>query len=83
MPVNDEMRVVDKHGKPLKNVFCIGDANGKYMLAHAASAQVSKQVFKLDSLGALLPSLAWYLIFEFLVRSITSTDRADGFKYFD
>merc|ERR1712060_1044787 len=26
-------------GKPVPNVYCIGDANGKYMLAHAASAQ--------------------------------------------
>jgi pyruvate/2-oxoglutarate dehydrogenase complex dihydrolipoamide dehydrogenase (E3) component len=32
--------VVGKDGKPLSNVYCIGDANGKYMLAHAASAQV-------------------------------------------
>jgi pyruvate/2-oxoglutarate dehydrogenase complex dihydrolipoamide dehydrogenase (E3) component len=31
--------VLDKDGKVLPNVYCIGDANGKYMLAHAASAQ--------------------------------------------
>jgi hypothetical protein len=32
-------QVLDKAGKVLPNVYCIGDANGKYMLAHAASAQ--------------------------------------------
>ncbi len=39
IPVNDKMQVIDASGKPLTNVFCIGDANGKYMLAHAASSQ--------------------------------------------
>jgi dihydrolipoamide dehydrogenase len=39
VPVNDKMQVVDSSGKAMTNVFCIGDANGKYMLAHAASAQ--------------------------------------------
>lgn len=39
VPVNEKMQVLDQSGKPLTNVFCIGDANGKYMLAHAASAQ--------------------------------------------
>jgi dihydrolipoamide dehydrogenase len=39
VPVNDKMQVTGKDGKTLPNVFCIGDANGKYMLAHAASAQ--------------------------------------------
>ena len=39
IPVNEKMQVVDSSGKALENVFCIGDANGKYMLAHAASAQ--------------------------------------------
>lgn len=39
VPVNDRMQMVDKNGKTIPNVFCIGDANGKYMLAHAASAQ--------------------------------------------
>ncbi len=33
------MEVVGKDGKIVPNVYCIGDANGKYMLAHAASAQ--------------------------------------------
>lgn len=40
MPVNEKMEVTDAAGKVVPNVYCIGDANGKYMLAHAASAQV-------------------------------------------
>ena len=39
VPVNDKMQVLDKAGKVVSGVYCIGDANGKYMLAHAASAQ--------------------------------------------
>ena len=34
------MEVLDKSGQVVPHVYCIGDANGKYMLAHAASAQV-------------------------------------------
>lgn len=33
------MRVVGTDGKPVEGLYCIGDANGKLMLAHAASAQ--------------------------------------------
>lgn len=44
VPVDEKMHVLDKAGKVLSNVYCIGDANGKYMLAHAASAQVSQAV---------------------------------------
>lgn len=33
-------QVLDAEGKVVPHVYCIGDANGKYMLAHAASAQV-------------------------------------------
>ena len=39
IPVNEKMQVLDKDGKVAQGVWCIGDANGKYMLAHAASAQ--------------------------------------------
>jgi dihydrolipoamide dehydrogenase len=39
VPVSDKMEVLGKDGKPVPHVYCIGDANGKYMLAHAASAQ--------------------------------------------
>jgi dihydrolipoamide dehydrogenase len=39
--VDDHMRVLNKKGgSVVPNVYCIGDANGKLMLAHAASAQV-------------------------------------------
>eukprot|EP00746_Dinoflagellata_sp_MGD_P032864 gnl/MRDRNA2_/MRDRNA2_178301_c0_seq1.p1 gnl/MRDRNA2_/MRDRNA2_178301_c0~~gnl/MRDRNA2_/MRDRNA2_178301_c0_seq1.p1 ORF type:complete len:179 (+),score=50.23 gnl/MRDRNA2_/MRDRNA2_178301_c0_seq1:2-538(+) len=33
------MRVTDKDGNLVEGLWCIGDANGKMMLAHAASAQ--------------------------------------------
>jgi len=39
IPVDDKMNVLDTAGKPVPHLWCIGDANGKYMLAHAASAQ--------------------------------------------
>lgn len=39
VPVDEKMRVLDKDGNAVPNLFCIGDANGKLMLAHAASAQ--------------------------------------------
>jgi dihydrolipoamide dehydrogenase len=39
IPVDERMRVLDTAGKPVEGVWCIGDANGKMMLAHAASAQ--------------------------------------------
>ena len=32
-------QVMDTNGKAVPHVYCIGDANGKLMLAHAASAQ--------------------------------------------
>ncbi|KAK9833089.1 hypothetical protein WJX74_006791 [Apatococcus lobatus] len=39
VPVNDYMQVLDEKNKVVPHVYCIGDANGKFMLAHAASAQ--------------------------------------------
>jgi len=39
-PTRAPTQVLDKDGKVVPHVYCIGDANGKYMLAHAASAQV-------------------------------------------
>ncbi|CAM8989751.1 unnamed protein product [Rhodiola kirilowii] len=39
IPVNERMQVIDKDGKLVPHLYCIGDANGKLMLAHAASAQ--------------------------------------------
>jgi dihydrolipoamide dehydrogenase len=39
--VDEHMRVLDKQGgNVVPHLYCIGDANGKMMLAHAASAQV-------------------------------------------
>eukprot|EP00899_Mesostigma_viride_P015373 jgi/Mesvir1/23837/Mv10642-RA.1 len=37
--VDEKMRVKDKEGKIVPHLYCIGDANGVMMLAHAASAQ--------------------------------------------
>lgn len=39
VPVNEKMQVTDSNGNVVEGVWCIGDANGKMMLAHAASAQ--------------------------------------------
>lgn len=39
VPVNERMQVIDKDGNLVPHLYCIGDANGKMMLAHAASAQ--------------------------------------------
>ncbi|XP_071692157.1 dihydrolipoyl dehydrogenase 1, chloroplastic-like [Rutidosis leptorrhynchoides] len=39
VPVDERMRVIDAKGKTVPHLYCIGDANGKLMLAHAASAQ--------------------------------------------
>jgi dihydrolipoamide dehydrogenase len=38
IPVNDRMEVLSQ-GEPVPNLYAIGDATGKMMLAHAASAQ--------------------------------------------
>ncbi|KMZ76231.1 Dihydrolipoyl dehydrogenase [Zostera marina] len=39
VPVSERMEVLDANGNVVPHVYCIGDANGKMMLAHAASAQ--------------------------------------------
>ncbi|AQK91500.1 Dihydrolipoyl dehydrogenase 1, chloroplastic [Zea mays] len=39
VPVDERMQVMDATGNVVPNLYCIGDANGKLMLAHAASAQ--------------------------------------------
>ncbi|KAL3505653.1 hypothetical protein ACH5RR_031035 [Cinchona calisaya] len=39
VPVDERMQVIDKNGNLVPHLYCIGDANGKMMLAHAASAQ--------------------------------------------
>ena len=50
IPVTDKMEVLDTDGKVVPHVYCIGDANGKYMLAHAASAQVQPPVTSFSNL---------------------------------
>jgi len=37
--VDEKMRALDDDGKVIDGLWCIGDLNGKMMLAHAASAQ--------------------------------------------
>nr|APB87929.1 dihydrolipoyl dehydrogenase [Dendrobium officinale] len=39
VPVDERMQVIDTNGNPVPHLYYIGDANGKMMLAHAASAQ--------------------------------------------
>ncbi|GJW65761.1 dihydrolipoyl dehydrogenase 2, chloroplastic-like protein [Tanacetum coccineum] len=39
IPVDKRMRVIDSKGELVPYLYCIGDANGKMMLAHAAIAQ--------------------------------------------
>ena len=39
IPCNDKMQVLDTKGEVVEGVWCIGDVNGKMMLAHAASGQ--------------------------------------------
>ncbi|XP_066306268.1 dihydrolipoyl dehydrogenase 1, chloroplastic-like isoform X1 [Miscanthus floridulus] len=39
VPADERMQVMDAIGNVVPNLYCIGDANGKLMLAHAASAQ--------------------------------------------
>ncbi|KAG1326198.1 putative Dihydrolipoyl dehydrogenase 2, chloroplastic [Cocos nucifera] len=39
VPVDERMQVIDASGNLIPHLYCIGDANGKMMLAHAASAQ--------------------------------------------
>ncbi|KAJ6790907.1 dihydrolipoyl dehydrogenase 2, chloroplastic-like [Iris pallida] len=39
VPVDERMQVMNASGKLVPHLYCIGDANGKMMLAHAASAQ--------------------------------------------
>ncbi len=37
VPVSEKMEVLDKSGKPVTNVFCIGDANGELRLTKRPS----------------------------------------------
>ncbi|GJW18506.1 lipoamide dehydrogenase 1 [Tanacetum coccineum] len=44
IPVDKRMRVIESNGEVVPYLYCIGNANGKMMLAHAASAHVVEQV---------------------------------------
>ncbi|KAM0038111.1 putative dihydrolipoyl dehydrogenase [Helianthus debilis subsp. tardiflorus] len=35
VPVDEHMRVIDAKGNTIPHLYCISDANGKLMLAHA------------------------------------------------
>ncbi|KAL6952317.1 Dihydrolipoyl dehydrogenase 2, mitochondrial [Sarracenia purpurea var. burkii] len=39
VPVDEHMKIIDADGNQVPHLYCIGDANGKMMPAHAASAQ--------------------------------------------
>lgn len=58
VPVDERMRVIDAHGKPVPHLYCIGDANGKLMLAHAASAQGISVVEQLTGRDHILNHLS-------------------------
>lgn len=40
VPVSEKMEVLDKSGKPVTNVFCIGDANGELHSCKHPSAAI-------------------------------------------
>ncbi|KAK1315797.1 hypothetical protein QJS10_CPA05g00257 [Acorus calamus] len=54
VPVDERMQVIDTNGKVIPHLYCIGDANGKLMLAHAASAQGISVVEQICGKGNVL-----------------------------
>ncbi|XP_047938139.1 dihydrolipoyl dehydrogenase 2, chloroplastic-like [Salvia hispanica] len=58
VPVDERMRVIDANGKLVPHLYCIGDANGKMMLAHAASAQGISVVEQVTGNGHVLNHLS-------------------------
>lgn len=58
VPVDEYMRVLDAKGNPVPHLYCIGDANGKLMLAHAASAQGISVVEQLSGNDRVLNHLS-------------------------
>jgi dihydrolipoamide dehydrogenase len=58
VPVDERMQVIDASGKVVPHVYCIGDANGKMMLAHAASAQGISVVEKVTGSSHVLNHLS-------------------------
>ncbi|KAJ9681777.1 hypothetical protein PVL29_017920 [Vitis rotundifolia] len=58
VPVDEHMQVIDVDGKLVPHVYCIGDANGKMMLAHAASAQGISVVEQISGKGNVVNHLS-------------------------
>lgn len=58
IPVDERMRVTDAAGNLVPHLYCIGDANGKMMLAHAASAQGISVVEQLSGRDHVLNHLS-------------------------
>eukprot|EP00249_Psilotum_nudum_P013274 c24253_g1_i1 orf=940-2664(-) len=58
VPVDEHMQVVDADGELVPHLFCIGDANGKMMLAHAASAQGICVIERLSGANKILNHLS-------------------------
>lgn len=44
VPVNEKMQVLDKSGKPLSSVYCIGDANGMFRRPSFKEADVAMYI---------------------------------------
>ncbi|CAL9073915.1 unnamed protein product [Musa textilis] len=64
VPVDEHMQVMDKDGNLVPHLYCIGDADGKLMLAHAASAQ---------GISGIITSQTM-LIFHIFVEQICGND---------
>ncbi|MBA0800062.1 hypothetical protein Gohar_010525 [Gossypium harknessii] len=81
VPVDERMRVIDANGNLVPHLYCIGDANGKMMLAHAASAQgisVVEQVTGRDHvLNHLSVPAACFTHPEISMVGLTETDNVD------
>ncbi|KAF2949970.1 hypothetical protein DAI22_01g156700 [Oryza sativa Japonica Group] len=58
VPVDERMQVMDADGNAVPNLYCIGDANGKLMLAHAASAQGISVVERISGKDNILNHLS-------------------------
>jgi hypothetical protein len=63
--VDEHMRVLNKKGgQTVPNLYCIGDANGKMMLAHAASAQVGEAMKENRKRNDSSVALATFLLYH-------------------
>ena len=55
--VNEKMQALDDDGNVIEGLWCIGDLNGKMMLAHAASAPTSPRKPFVKKIAAESPAL--------------------------